>query len=298
MKRMERLKEVVPTASRVAVLANPNSPATGPRLANFEAAAQVLGQQVRLLPARTADDLAGAFTAAVDWGADALLVPSDGLANSHRTRVVELAAQHRLRRSTNIASSPIWAGSRPTGQTTPRSTRAAAYVDKILKGAKPADLPVEQPATFDFVINLKTAQGLGLTIPESVLHRPPRSSSRGRVLASQRTILPTRRLWRDQRLHEAPLRPAERVIVPTTQHALVAKVWARFGAPTSTALRALLSARETEFGRQLQVGDQGRKTARILSELQTQVSRNSVTWGLRSSASIAPTSTAQLSISC
>ena len=170
MKRMERLKEVVPTASRVAVLANPNSPATGLRLTNFEAAARVLGQQVRPLPVRTADDFAGAFTAAVDWGADALLVPSDGLASSFRTRVVELAAQHRLptfyehREFTDLgglaAYGPNYAEI---------SRRAAAYVDRILKGAKPADLPVEQPTTFDFVINLKAAQGLGLTISQKVL---------------------------------------------------------------------------------------------------------------------------------
>jgi putative tryptophan/tyrosine transport system substrate-binding protein len=172
MKRVERLKEVVPAAARVAVLANPTNPATGPRLANFEAAARVLGQQVRLVPARTPDDLAGAFAAAVDWGADALLVPSDGLTLTYPTRVVELAAQHRLptfyehRESTDLGGLATFG---PNYAEIYR--RAAAYVDKILKGAKPADLPVEQPATFDFVINLKTAQALGLTIPPSVLQQ-------------------------------------------------------------------------------------------------------------------------------
>ncbi len=170
MKRMERLKGVVPTASRVAILANPDTPATGPRLANFEAAAQVLGQQVRLLPARTADDFAGAFAAAVDWGADALLVPSGSPALSYPTRVVELAAQHRLpalyehREFTDVGGLATYG---PNFAEIYR--RAAAYVDRILKGANPADMPVEQPTTFDFVINLKTAQGLGLTIPQSVL---------------------------------------------------------------------------------------------------------------------------------
>jgi putative tryptophan/tyrosine transport system substrate-binding protein len=171
MKRMERLKDVVPTASRVAVLANPDSLATGPRLTNFEAAARSLGQQVRLLPARTADDLAGAFTAAVGWGADALLVPSGGTL-SYPTRVVELAAQHRLpalyehREFTDLGGLVTYG---PNYAEIYR--RAATYVDKILKGAKPADLPVEQPATFDFVINLRTARELGLTIPESVLQQ-------------------------------------------------------------------------------------------------------------------------------
>ena len=170
MKRMERLKEVVPAASRVAILANPNSPATGPRLANFEAAARVLGQQVRPLPARTADDFAGAFAAAVDWGADALLVPSDGLINSYPTRVVELAAQHRLPAFYEHREFSDVGGLATYGPNYAEiSRRAATYVDRILKGAKPADLPVEQPATFDFVINLKTAQGLGLTISQKVL---------------------------------------------------------------------------------------------------------------------------------
>jgi putative ABC transport system substrate-binding protein len=170
MKRMERLKEVVPTASRVAILTNPSNASTGTRLANFEAAAQTLAQQVRPLPARTTDDLAGAFAAAVDWGADALLVPSDGLTINHPTRVVELAAQHRLptfyehREFTDLGGLAAYG---PNYADIYR--RAATYLDRILKGAKPADLPVEQPATFDFLINLKAAQGLGLTIPQSVL---------------------------------------------------------------------------------------------------------------------------------
>jgi putative ABC transport system substrate-binding protein len=170
MKRMERLKEVVPAASRVAVLGGQSTPATGRRMANFEAAAQVLGQQVRLVPARTADDFAGAFAAAVGWGSDAVLVPSDGLTVSYPTRVVELATQHQLptfyehREFTDVGGLATYG---------PHYAeiywRAAAYVDRILKGAKPADLPVEEPTTFDFVINLKAAQGLGLIIPQSVL---------------------------------------------------------------------------------------------------------------------------------
>jgi putative ABC transport system substrate-binding protein len=170
MKRMERLKEVVPTASRVAILTNPDSLATGPRLKSFEAAAQILGQQVWLLPARTVDDFDGVFTAAADWGADALLVPSDTLTISYRTRVVQLAAQHRLpafyehREFTDVGGLVTYGP-----DFAEMTRRAATYVDRILKGAKPADLPVEQPTTFDFVINLKAAQGLGLTIPQSVL---------------------------------------------------------------------------------------------------------------------------------
>jgi ABC-type uncharacterized transport system substrate-binding protein len=172
MKRMERLKEVVPKASRVAVLANPDAPATGARLANFEAAAQVLGQQVRLLPAWTADDLAGAFAAAVDWGADALLVPSDALTISYPTRVVELATRHRLPTFYEHREFADLGGLAAYGPNYAEIyRRAATYVDKILQGTKPADLPVEQPTRFEFVINLKAARELGLTIPESVLQQ-------------------------------------------------------------------------------------------------------------------------------
>ena len=109
---------------------------------------------MRLLPARTADDLAGAFTAAVDWGADALLVPS-GPTNNYPTRVVELATQHRLptfyehREFTDLGGFVTYG---PNFAEIYR--RAAAYVDKILKGAKPADLPMERPSTFDFVLIL------------------------------------------------------------------------------------------------------------------------------------------------
>jgi putative tryptophan/tyrosine transport system substrate-binding protein len=170
MKRMERLKEVVPAASRVAMLANPDGLTTGPRLANFEAAAQVLGQQVRLMPARTADEFAGAFAAAVEWGANALLVPSGTPAISYPTRMVELAAQHRLPTFYEHREFTDVGGLASFGPNFPEIyRRAAAYVDRILKGAKPADLPVEEPTTFDFVINLKAAQGLGLVIPQSVL---------------------------------------------------------------------------------------------------------------------------------
>jgi putative tryptophan/tyrosine transport system substrate-binding protein len=169
MKRMERLKEVVPRASRVAVLGNPDGPGYRARLANFEAAALVLGQQVRLAPSRTADDLAGAFAAAADWGADALLVPS-GPTTNYPTRVVELATQHRLPTFYEHREFTDLGGLATFGPNFPEIyRRAAAYVDRILKGAKPTDLPVEEPTTFEFVINLNTAHVLGLTIPQSVL---------------------------------------------------------------------------------------------------------------------------------
>jgi putative ABC transport system substrate-binding protein len=169
-KRMERLKELVPAATRVAILATTSSNDLGQRLMNFEAAARVLGQQVRLVPARTPDDLAGAFRAAVDWGAAALLVPSGSLTINYPTRTVELAAQYRLPTFYEHREFSDVGGFVTYGPNYSELNRgAAAYVDRILKGANPAEIPFEQPTTFDFVINLKTAQALGLTIPQSVL---------------------------------------------------------------------------------------------------------------------------------
>ena len=99
-------------------------------------------------------------------------MPSDGLANSHRTRVVELAAQHRLPTFCEHREFTDLGGLAAYGPNYAEiSRRAAAYVDKILKGAKPAELPVEQPTTFDFIINLKTANTLGLSIPQSLLQQ-------------------------------------------------------------------------------------------------------------------------------
>jgi putative tryptophan/tyrosine transport system substrate-binding protein len=128
--------------------------------------------QVRPLPAREPDELAGAFAAAVEWGADALLVPSDGLTNRSRARVVELATQHRLPALYEHREFADVGGLASYGPDYAEIfRRAATYVDKILKGAKPADLPVEQPTTFHFVLHLKTAQELGLTIEQSVLQQ-------------------------------------------------------------------------------------------------------------------------------
>ena len=124
------------------------------------------------MPAQTTDDLVGAFRAAADWGADALLVPSGPLAISYPAQVVEMAAQHGLPAFSEHREFADAGGLATYGPDFAEiDQRAAAYVDKILKGAKPADLPFEQPTTIDFVINLKTAQALGLTIPPSVLQQ-------------------------------------------------------------------------------------------------------------------------------
>ena len=169
-KRLELLKGVVPTATRVGILANPRNQAIGPRVKQLEVAAQALGIQLQLLWVGNPDEFTGAFEAATGGHAGALLVPSDAFTINHRTQVVDLAARARLpgfyehREFTDVGGLVSYG---PNFVALFR--RSATYVDKILKGASPAELPVEQPTEFDFVINLKTAQALGLTIPQSVL---------------------------------------------------------------------------------------------------------------------------------
>ena len=169
-KRLELLKEAIPGATRIAVFANPNNPQHLPQEREIKKAAEALGLELRWLEIRVADDLPNAFAAATRERADALLAPGDAFTSSHHRRVVELAAAHRLPASYNqreFVEAGGLMGYGPSRFDTYR--RAAVYVDKILKGAKPSDLPVEQVTTFELVINLKAAQALGLTIPQSVL---------------------------------------------------------------------------------------------------------------------------------
>jgi putative ABC transport system substrate-binding protein len=171
-KRLEILKEIVPQSARIAVLANPANPYYGSRMHNLTEAARVLGLHLHVVEVRQADELDTAFAALPQARADALLVMEDALVLSTRLggRIADLAATTRLPamygwREYVDAGGLMSYG--PSFQDIYR--RAAIYVDKILKGVKPADLPVEQPTTFELVINLKTAQALGLTIPPSLL---------------------------------------------------------------------------------------------------------------------------------
>jgi putative tryptophan/tyrosine transport system substrate-binding protein len=171
-KRLEFLKEVVPQSTRIAILANPAFPAHTSRMHNLTVAARALGLHLHVLEVRRADELADAFTAMTRAGADAVIALEDAvLLNSSRGRVVaDLAAKSRLPvmyawREWVVAGCLLSYG--PNELDTNR--RAAVYVDKLLKGAKPADLPVEQPIKYDLVINLKTAKALGITIPPSLL---------------------------------------------------------------------------------------------------------------------------------
>jgi putative ABC transport system substrate-binding protein len=170
--RLELLEEITPRVSRVAVLSNPTNRAIHSSLAEVEVAARSLGVQVQILEARGPDEFQGAFAAMTRERADALLVFPDGMFLLHRTRIADLAAKSRLPAMYGVREF-VDAGGLVSYAPSLRDNlrRAATYVDKILKGAKPGDLPVEQPTKFDLIINLKTARALGLAITPSLLAR-------------------------------------------------------------------------------------------------------------------------------
>jgi ABC-type uncharacterized transport system substrate-binding protein len=169
-KRLELLKEALPNVSRVAVLQIAGNPGSTDEFPAIEAAARVLGLHLHSLAVRHPDELDSVFAAMTREGAEALIALADGVFWSHRTRVVALAAQHRLPAVFDAREFANAGGLMTYGPHVPDNyRRAAVYVDKILKGTKPADLPVEQPVKFEFVINLKTAKALGVTIPPALL---------------------------------------------------------------------------------------------------------------------------------
>jgi len=171
-KRLALLKEAVPQASRVAILSNPANPSHARELREVEAAARPLRLQLHRLDARGPEEFDSVFAAMVRERADGLLIFVDSLFGIHRTRLAELAAQHRLPTMHGVREFVVAGGLMSYGLNLVEYVEGAAfYVDKILKGAKPADLPIGQPTKFELVINLKTAKALGLTIPQSLLGR-------------------------------------------------------------------------------------------------------------------------------
>jgi putative tryptophan/tyrosine transport system substrate-binding protein len=164
-KRLELLKDMTQALSRVAVLSNPNNPTYASFLHDTEQAATALGLEVRAFEARGPTDLPGAIAAMLDWRASGMVSLSDAMLFTQRDRVVELALKSKLPAMYPEAEFPAAGGLASYGPSLPDLfRRAASYVDKILKGAKPADLPIEQPIKFELVVNLKTAQALGPTI--------------------------------------------------------------------------------------------------------------------------------------
>ena len=172
VKRLQLLKEAVPGANRVAVLVNPTGSTSGPTLKDMEGAARSLGLGLLVQQVRDQKDLANAFSKMTQGRARALAVMNDPLFLAQREQIVALAAKSHLPAVYEFREFVDAGGLMSYGTSIAEMyRRVAAYVDKILKGARPADLPVEQPTKLELVINLKSARTLGLTIPKSVLLR-------------------------------------------------------------------------------------------------------------------------------
>jgi len=171
-KYLELLKEVVPNASRVALLLNPIPPGAANYRRATENAARVLGVSLSVVEARGRDELEGAFAAMARERVDALVVQSDPVFFTARSQIVQLAMKHRLPAVYQAREFPEVGGLMSYGDNVSyRFRRAAVYVDKILKGTKPGELPVEQSPKIEFVINLRTAKAIGAVIPQSLLVR-------------------------------------------------------------------------------------------------------------------------------
>jgi ABC-type uncharacterized transport system substrate-binding protein len=171
-KRLELLREVIPALRRLAILANVSNPNAVPEMGQVQAAARTLGLEVAVFEIRRAEDIAPAFEALIKDRSEALYVVGDALLTTNRIRINTLALGARLPTSCATREFVEVGGLMSYGPNFPDLFRRSAdYVDKILRGAKPSDLPIEQPTKFDLVINLITAKALGLTVPPTLLAR-------------------------------------------------------------------------------------------------------------------------------
>jgi putative tryptophan/tyrosine transport system substrate-binding protein len=169
-KRLELLKEVVPHATRFGVFFSPTAPSHAPVLQAVEVAGAQLGVALHTGPVQTVEDFDGAFATMARERVGGVVVVGGALTASHRARLAELALKHRLPTMFGVRENVEAGGLMSyTPDHSDLTRRAATYIDKILKGAKPADLPVEQASKYELVINLKTAKALGLTIPPTLL---------------------------------------------------------------------------------------------------------------------------------
>lgn len=169
-KRLALLKQIVPSASRIAVFSNPANPTHALFVAQTEAAAKTLGVSVHVLEIRAPDDFERVFQAATSGRADAVLIFGDPVFTAYRARLATLAIKNRLPSLYELSGFAEAGGLVQYGVSLPEMfRRAAVYVDRILKGAKPAELPVEQASKLELVLNLRTAKALGLAIAQSVL---------------------------------------------------------------------------------------------------------------------------------
>ena len=169
-KLLEMLRAMAPKANRVAVLVNPSNVANMLGLKNFHAAAQKLGVTIQSVEASTPQEIAKGFSEIAREKAGALIVSRESLFQQQKNQILELVAKQRLPSVGTYGEYVEAGGLMSYGQKLGEITRrAATYIDKIFKGAKPGDLPVEQPTKFELVINLKTAKALGITVPPSIL---------------------------------------------------------------------------------------------------------------------------------
>jgi putative ABC transport system substrate-binding protein len=171
-KRLELVSELVPLAAVIALLVNPNNPNTGRTIRDMEEAARVKGLQLAILKAGTESELDAAFASLVEQQAGALVVGADTFFGNRREQLVTLAARHAVPAIYTVRENVAVGGLISYGPSFPAVFRQlGTYAGKILKGAKPADLPVQQPSRFELVVNLKTADALGLKVPPSILAR-------------------------------------------------------------------------------------------------------------------------------
>jgi putative ABC transport system substrate-binding protein len=174
-KRLELLKAMAPESTRVALLTNPGNPGAAQGIRESEAAARSLGLKIRVVDARGPEDFERAFADMVKERVNAVVLLPDPILFDQRTRIIALAAKYRLPAVGEAREFADAGGLMTYGPRIDENFRRAAFfVDKVLRGAKPGDLPVEQPTTFELVINRKTARALGLTVPASLLQRADR----------------------------------------------------------------------------------------------------------------------------
>ena len=185
-KELEIFKEAVPQAMRIGVLWNPTTPSHRPPMQAVEAAGEKLGVQLVMVPARTVEDLDGAFATMTRERVNGFLVVASNLSVSQRALLAELALKHRLPgmfgTRENVEAGGFMSYAPDLRDLT---RRAATYIDKILKGAKPGDLPVEQATKFELTVNNRTAKAIGLTIPRVV----PRARRRGDRMMRRREFV-------------------------------------------------------------------------------------------------------------
>jgi ABC-type uncharacterized transport system substrate-binding protein len=174
-KQLELLKEVVPALSRVAVLYNPENPASRSHVAETEKAARLLRLEMELVPFRIPGDLDGVFSRIRERRAGALLLTAEPIILTHQVRLLDLANKSRLPTISDFRDQAELGALMTYGPNmNDMFRRAASFVDKVLKGAKPADLPMEQPMRFEMMVNLATARTLGLKVPQAILIRADR----------------------------------------------------------------------------------------------------------------------------